>query len=519
MTTLPRAGPMLYVSLLMEILRARPAATVFAAALVQAMLWAIVPTLFYAAPPGELAEGLAVGHEFQLGTYLGPPLAFWLAELAFRLAGLTGVYVLAQACVFITYWCIFLLGRRIAGERHAALAVLLMVGVSVFTVPTPEFGPAVLGMALWSLILMHYWRVLGDGRQVYWFILAIEVGLLLLTTYVGWVLVGLLVVFTAVNPATRAAIKPVQPLMAAVIVFVVLAPHLLWLAAESDIAIPTFERLRSAEGVDTNLLNWLRVLAGIVVAHAGIIVLIALASGWPRARPERAPVVEGARVDPFARQFVYFFAVAPSLVVTLFAALIGRSSPLVGAAPLLVLSGLAIVVAAGEEIRVHRDHTVSHAWSGLLLVPPVIAALMVAVVPWTFRFDLKVAQPARPMGHFFAESFERRTGRPLEIVAGDPHLAALIALSAPSRPRLFLDASPERSPWIRRDDIKQSGAVIIWPVGDAVGAPPADIKERFPGLIVEVPRTFERPVQGMLPAMRVGWAVIRPQAPAKRADK
>ena len=33
------------------------------------------------------------------------------------------------------------------------------------------------------------------------------------------------------------------------------------------------------------------------------------------------------------------------------------------------------------------------------------------------------------MGRFFAESFERRTGRPLEIVAGDPHLAALIALS------------------------------------------------------------------------------------------
>jgi hypothetical protein len=519
MTALPRAGPLLNVALLTEMLRARPTGIVVGAALAQALLWAIVPAVFYAAPPGELAEGLAVGHEFQLGTYLGPPFAFWLGELAFRLAGLAGVYVVAQVCVFVTYWCVFLLGRSMVGERHAALAVLLMVGVSVFTVPTPEFGPAVLGMALWSLILLHYWRVLGDGRQVYWFILAIEVGLLLLTTYIGWVLIGLLVVFTAVNRAARAAIKPIQPLIAAVIVFVVLAPHLFWLVAEGNVTLPAFERLRSAEGVDTNLLNWLRVLAGIVVAHAGIIVLIALASGWPRARPERAPVVEGTQVDLFVRQFVYFFAVAPSLVATLFAALSGRSSPLVGAAPLLVLSGLAIVVAAGDQIRVHRDHTVSHAWSGLLLVPPVIAALLVAVVPWTFRFDLKVAQPAQPMGRFFAESFERRTGRPLEIVAGDPHLAALIALAAPSRPSVLLDASPELSPWIRQDDIKQSGAVIIWSVGDSAGAPPSDIKERFPGLVAEVPRTFERPVQGLLPAMRVGWAVIRPQGPGKRAEK
>ena len=44
------------------------------------------------------------------------------------------------------------------------------------------------------------------------------------------------------------------------------------------------------------------------------------------------------------------------------------------------------------------------------------------------------------------------------------------------------------------------------------------IKARFPDLIAEVPRSFERPVQGRLPLYRVGWAMIRPQAagaPAK----
>ena len=78
---------MLYVSIFVELLRSRPALAVWLAALLQAALWTLVPTLFYWGPPGDVPFVLAVGHEFQLGTYLGPPLAFWLAEVAFDLTG------------------------------------------------------------------------------------------------------------------------------------------------------------------------------------------------------------------------------------------------------------------------------------------------------------------------------------------------------------------------------------------------------------------------------------------------
>src|SRR3989440_7931795 len=173
---------MLYVSLIVELLRSRPSVAVWMAALAQALLWTLVPALFYAGPPGDLPNVLAVGHEFQLGTYLGPPLAFWLAEVAFELAGgnLIGVYLLSQACVIATYWAVFALGRAIVGAQHAALAVLLMVGVAAFTVPTPEFGPVILTMPLWAIVLLHYWRAVGEGRRGYWLPLAVAVGLLLL---------------------------------------------------------------------------------------------------------------------------------------------------------------------------------------------------------------------------------------------------------------------------------------------------------------------------------------------------
>jgi hypothetical protein len=130
--------PMLHTSLIVEILRSQPTLTFWTASLAQAALWWLVPSLFYSSPPGDVPLVLAIGHEYQLGSFYGPPLAFWLADLAFALAGSIGVYFLAQACVVLTYYAVFTLGRAVVGVHHAAFAVLLMVGISAFTAPTPN---------------------------------------------------------------------------------------------------------------------------------------------------------------------------------------------------------------------------------------------------------------------------------------------------------------------------------------------------------------------------------------------
>jgi len=503
---------MLYVSIFVELLRSRPSLAIWLAALVQALLWTLVPSLFYASPPGDVANVLAVGHEFQLGTYLGPPLAFWLAEIAFALAGMFGVYVLSQACVVATYWAVFALGRSIVGAQHAALAVLLMVGVAAFTVPTPDFGPVILTMPLWAIILLHYWRAVGEGRRAYWLLLAIEIGLLLLTTYVGLILVGLLVLFTLVNARARAALNSYDPLIAAVVAGIVMGPHLIWVADSGEGLRPILLRLRTPEAVVGNLVAWLRQIGLIFAAHAGLIVLVALVAGWPWPRHDPAPVIVRREVNPLARQFVYFFAVAPAFAGTLVAVLLGWAGPVGGIAPLVILSGLLVVVAAGDAIEFSRQRIVIAAWFGLLVIPPIMAVAAVVVLPW-LNIDLRVTYPADAMARFFSESFDRLIGAPLRVVTGDPVIAALVALGAASRPSVYLSATPERSPWVTADTIKTKGAIVVWPTTDTAGAPPPAIKERFPDLVPEVPRAFERSVQGRLPLMRIGWALIRPQSP------
>src|SRR5262249_61792101 len=96
---------MLYVSIFVELLRSRPALAVWLAALAQALLWALVPILFYAGPPGDVPNVLAVRHEFQLGTYLRPPLALLLAELTFSPArpNPIGLNLLLPVCLVVTH--------------------------------------------------------------------------------------------------------------------------------------------------------------------------------------------------------------------------------------------------------------------------------------------------------------------------------------------------------------------------------------------------------------------------------
>ncbi len=497
------------VSLIIEALRGRPVLVFWAAALTQGLLWTLVPALFYSAPPGDVPLLLAIGHEFVLGSYLGPPLAFWLGEAAFRLGGLIGLYVLAQACIVTALWAVFTLGRSMVGTRHAALGILLMVGIACFTVPSPEFGPAVLAAALWAPALLHYWRAVGLNKRGAWFLLALDLGLLLLTTYAGVILLALLIAFTLATARGRRALTYVEPWLALLLFVIVVAPHAAWLYAMRDTVLTAFHESIVAGGGLAPAINLATVLVAI---HLGVVLLVLLASGLKRQRRERAPEIDRPPAEQLARRYIYFFALAPSACAIALSIAAGTHWPL-GAfgslAPLVLLSGLAVVVAGGDRVLLYRERLVSSVWLALLVAPPLLAALGLVVMPWAFGRDLRVAQPAQAEAHFLADSYQRRTGKPPAIVSGDERLAPAIALMTPTRPRVFFAWAPQRSPWISVDEAAALGGVLVWPA-EASGKPPETLTIQFPAMVPEFPRTFARAVEGRLPPVRLGWSVLRP---------
>ena len=52
---------------------------------------------------------------------------------------------------------------------------------------------------------------------------------------------------------------------------------------------------------------------------------------------------------------------------------------------------------------------------------------------------------------------------------------------------------------------------MVWRAADTEGTPPEAIAKQFPGLVPEVPRAFERIVNGRQPLLRIGWAIVRPR--------
>ena len=95
------------------------------------------------------------------------------------------------------------------------IAVLLMVGIAAFTVPTPEFGPAILGDAALGAdpaALLAGGAARANGLLVR---ARLEIGLLLLTTYAGLILFVLLVLFMLSASAAARSLDTIDPWLAA----------------------------------------------------------------------------------------------------------------------------------------------------------------------------------------------------------------------------------------------------------------------------------------------------------------
>ena len=500
---------MRFTSLVIELIRARPRLVVWLVVLFQAALWLIVSLVFYSSPPGGLATVLAFGREYQVGTDLGPPLAFWLADIAYRAAGnhLFGVYVLAQLCSITTFWFLYLLARSIVGGQQAVLAVLLTMTVTAFASSSLEFGPLVLARPLWALLLFHSWQLIGQNRRNVWFALSIEAGLLLLTTSAAIGLLLLLAGFAVATARGRRTLMSLDSLFALLVIVVLTLPYLIWLIRAGALALPAMPQLAQLSGRAT---HWMQLLGGLVLAMLGIAILVVLNTRLFSRSPEESPIIYRPPVDPLARNFVYFSAIAPAFAGSLISGLFNFDRVVGGAGIALLMSGLAAIIATGDLVHLRRQRLLRTVWAAAIVLPALSVIAATLFLPWTGSNEVATSLPARSIAQFFGESFERRTNQPLHAVAGDAQLASLISLDR-GRPHLFLDATPQRTPWVMPAKFSETGGLVVWRASDTAGTPPPEIAQHFPGLVPEVPRAFEWLVNGRQPLLRIGWAIVRPK--------
>ena len=388
---------MRFTSLIIELIRARPRLVVWLVVLFQAALWLILALLLYRSPPGDLATVLAYGREYQVGTDLGPPLAFWLADIAFRAAGnhMFGVYLLAQLCGVATFWALYLLARAVVGGQQAVLAVLLTMTVVAFGSSGGEFGPLVLARPLWALLLLHSWQLIGQRRNA-WFAWSIDAGLLLLTTSAAIGLLLLVAGFALATRRGRRTLMSFDPLFALLVIVVLALPYLIWLIRADALTLPP--RPRSpiwAAGVALG-----RPARGLAAGDFRNRPAGGAQLRLVRRNPEEAPIIYRPPVDPLARDFVYFFAIGPALAGSLVSGLFDLDHVAGGAGVALLMSGLAVIVATGDLVHLRRQRLLRSVWAFAVVAPALAVLATTFFLPWTGGGEVTTSLPATAIATF-----------------------------------------------------------------------------------------------------------------------
>ena len=470
------------------------------------IVWTALPAALYPNLPLDLIEALIYGREWQLGYDKLPPLPWWLVEITYRLFGRDlFFYALAQMAVIAAFAAVWATARPLVGAAGALVALLILDGLHYVHFTVAKFNHDVIQLPFWGLAGYAYWAALRRGRMVHWVLLGLAVGLALWAKYFVVVLALPLGLFVAFDRDARRSLMTPGPYVAFAVALLVALPHLVWLVQNDFLPFDDYVDGRAAP--PRNLFDHVLRPLGFVISQAAFVLpalIIAVPLFVPRAKDSPPP--HGP--DDFDRRIFALLSFGPFATLIVMALATGRNTVAMWGYPLWLFLGLWLVMAAGpalERIRLTRVVTL---WSMVFTIFAGAFVVGYAVMP---RYDGRyraVFYPGGRLGTELSARFRVLTGRPLAYVIGSMWTGGNVGHYAPEHPRVLIDGSPRRAPWIDLGDLRAKGAVVVWTEGDLRVLPPAFRSIAEDAMIQE---PFALPFHVGPGSVPVGWAVLRPR--------
>jgi 4-amino-4-deoxy-L-arabinose transferase-like glycosyltransferase len=475
-------------------------------ALLHAVLWTLLPALLCRNLPLDVIEAIAYGQEWQIGYWKHPPLPWWLVDLVRDLGGprIWPLFLLGQLAVLVCFWAVWRLGRRLLSPVEALVAVVLLDGCVVFTIPTMEFNHNIVQLPIWGLAGWSLHRALVDRRPLDWILVGLWLALAFYAKYAAITLVVPLLLFALLDPDARRCWRTPGPYLAAGVFFAVLGPHLAWLVRIGFSPI-TFAsgRAEKAEG-----LLHLAVMAGDTVVSAlslvaPVVLLFAALVGGRLRAPAGPPLA-----DAFARRYLVVLALGPFATAVVTSVVMGRGSHTRWASPFWCFVGLLLVALWRPRIDAAALRRLAIAWGALTVV-------LMGVQTATQLFHVGGGErwatqfPGDRFAAIVTETWRRETGDRLAYVVGDFWLSGNVIFFSPDSPRLFHNANLRYSPWIDVADVRRRGAVLVWPTSRDREMP-ASMREMFPAAEDRPPLLIRASTLRGEREWRIGWALLRP---------
>jgi hypothetical protein len=234
--------------------------------------------------------------------------------------------------------------------------------------------------------------------------------------------------------------------------------------------------------------------------------LIAAPLFWPR----RATSEPQARVqaDAFDYRIVTWLAFGPLATVLAMSAVSGRGTVPMWGYPLFLFLGTWLVLTARRVLDEVRLIRIVGTWAIIFVGLAIAFFINYDVLP---RFDHRyraVFFPGSELARELSERYRAATGDPIAYVIGTMWDGGNVAHYAPSQPRVLVDGSPARAPWINLADLRARGALVVWTNSDP-NVIPVPLRMIAPDAKIEPP--FDLRDRRGDQTVHVGWAILQKQ--------
>jgi hypothetical protein len=496
-----------------------PTRTFMAFLALHAVVWTVLPAVYFINLPLDLIEGLLYGREWQLGYDKLPPLPWWMLEATYRCFGPdVFFYALSQLTVIAAFALIWVMARQLVGPVGALVAILIIDGMHYFTFTASKFNHDVVQLPFWAMTGFAYWAALRSGRTVHWALLGLGIGMAVWAKYFAAVQVVPLMLFGLFDRDARKSLATPGPWIAVVVALVVMAPHLVWLI-QNDFLPFTYADARAMRF--KGAIDYLVKPSRFVLSQLGFILPSLLIAAPYLRRSVRAPETAAKSesdkselqmsANAFDRRIVTLLTFGPAAMIALLSLETGRDAVALWGYPLWLFLGLWIVLNARplDPLTLRR---IGFFW-GVVFISTAVAFVINYDISQRFRpHYTAVIYPGKQLGAEMSRRYRELTGQPLAYVIGTMWLSGNIAHYAPEQPRVLIDGNPARAPWIDLDDLRARGAVVVWVAGDPDVLPPMF---RAVAGDAQVQPVLTLPLHLGVGVTQVGWALLRPQ-PATR---
>lgn len=432
------------------------------------LFWAILPFLCVGNLYIDISENIEWGRHFQFGYDKNPYAGAWLTYWAYRLTGRWPevAYILSQVFTAAAMWSLFALSSDIFGKeegwKRAVPAVFCALAVPFASIWSGEFNDDMMNYGSWSLLTLFTFRAMRTQAWKWWLLTGLTAGFAFMTKYLAGALFLAFLVPLLFTPEGRRSFRNPAFYAAFMTGLLISLPNFIWLIDNSGVALQYAWERTLAEG--TGLENHLKEPV-MFLLKSGILFLPPLAVYlFCFVRRTASREENGGKFPVF---FLTSVTVVPFLFLFVFSLTCGAEIGIPWTTPLYVFPFLLMTMLLPPKPGTRRERVFFIHF--LIIIALSLAYHLNAFLyrrGYVRRSTGYESYPGRASAEELTREWHRKYGTKLRFVIGERTDACNTALFSPDRPEPFFSADPRYSQWIRPEELRKYGALIVWHDGD-----------------------------------------------------